>query len=125
MQKFILIREGCYLINLNLFLGAKEFNFCLLEFLGKYCKKRHYVNSKCDIYLLEFDSVYRDDAFLEEEFRDVISEDRLEIPFIYPYVDKALSFNKIYELYLYVYNSNCIYLYIKNNLFKYISRCKY
>lgn len=75
----------------------------MLEFLGKYCKKRNNVNSVCDIYLLEFDSFYENDTYLEQEFRDIVSEDRLEIPFIYPYVDKALSFNRIYELYLFIH----------------------
>jgi hypothetical protein len=54
-----LVREDCYLINLNLFFGAEDFNISLLEFLGKYCRanKRMGGNSECDIYLLEFNDI--------------------------------------------------------------------
>ena len=55
-ENFIRVREDCYLINLNLFLGAEDFNISLLEFLGEHCraKKRYSKHSECDIYLLEF-----------------------------------------------------------------------
>lgn len=49
----ILVRGDCYFINLNLFLGAEDFNISLLEFLGKHsrAKKRYDAYSECDIYI--------------------------------------------------------------------------
>ncbi len=111
LENFILVKEDCYFINLNLFLGAEDFNLCLLEFLGKYCraKKSFNANREYDIYILEFNDI----QVSGEDHPDIINEDRKSIPFLYPFIDKALSFNHIFELYLYVFNSSCIYLCIK------------
>lgn len=108
---FILVKEDCYFINLNLFLGDEDFNLCLLEFLGKYCRANiiHDRYNKCDIYLLEFN----DFIVLGEDLPDIKKEYCKIVPFLYPYVDKLISFNDIFLLYLYVYNLKGIYLCIK------------
>jgi hypothetical protein len=102
-EKFIMVTEDCYFIILPLFCFTEDFNISLLEFLGEYCrpKRRLGTHCECDIYLLEFNT-------------DQNSKNRkIIVPFLYPYVDKALSFNHIFELYLYVHNVNSIYLCIK------------
>ena len=110
--QIIRVTEYGYIINLDCFLGGEAFNVRLLEFLDDFTKKRYNLNSGCDIYLLEFNNIILSSEPYHDDFREIIYEDRIEIPFLYPYVDKGLSFNHLYELYLYVYNTNSIYLYI-------------
>ena len=37
---FNFLQENCYLINLNSFWAAEEFNLCLLELVCKHCKAK-------------------------------------------------------------------------------------
>ncbi len=101
----IRVTEYGYIMNLDCFLGSEAFNVRLLEFLRDFAKKRHNLNNGCDIYLLEFKPC-------RANFSEIIYEDHIEIPFLYPYTDKGLSFNHLYELYLFIYNTKSIYLYI-------------
>jgi hypothetical protein len=99
-DQFIKITEDSYIINLSYLSDAEQFNLHLLELLLSFATKRYNANNVCDIYILEFTNFMF----------------TVEIPFIYPYVDKDFSFNSIFELYLCRFNSNSICLYINKKM---------
>jgi len=113
--KFIRVREDCYVINLSFFFGSEDFNTHLLNFISKYCWAKKVLNTKsgCDIYTLEFKGILLPEESPLFDNLDIIDEDSISILFLYPYVDKVLSFNHIFELFSYLYKSDSIYLYIK------------
>jgi len=84
------IGDGNYTINLSYFHDAEYFNSYLLDFLGYYAMLNKDINSEYIILYLEFNH-----GFLK------ISR----ITFLFPYVDRGLSFKNIYKFGL---NSNIV-----------------
>ncbi len=92
-EDFIIeISDGNYIIDLSYFHDAEHFNSYLLDFLGYYAMLKKDINSKYIILGLEFNH-----DFLK------ISH----ITFLFPYVDRGLSFKNIY---IFGLNSNLVNL---------------
>lgn len=92
-----MVGEGYYMINLKKFSdrNPKFFNVYLLNFLGGYAKL-----------IKDFDSEY---IALNLRF----SNGELEmdgITFVYPFIDKGLSFDDIYDIFINGYKSDLLYL---------------
>lgn len=90
-EDFIIeISDGKFIIDLSYFHDAEQFNSYLLDFLSYYAMLKQDINSKYIILGLEFN-------------HDFLKISR--ITFLFPYVDKELSFKNILGL-----NSNLVNL---------------
>ncbi len=95
-EDFIIeISDGKFIINLSYFSNPEAFNSYLLDFLVNYATTKKDINNEYIILDLEFSNGYLEmSGFL----------------FMFPYVDKELSFYDIYDVYLCNLNSDSIYL---------------
>lgn len=96
-DEFAIINNKIIFINLNNFYSEETFSKRLVSFLGDYCKKNMNSSKDCQILDLEFS-----DGFINNN-----------VLFLYPYVDKSISFEHIFNIYVYKLNSTYIFLYIK------------
>ena len=96
-NEFIIINNNIVIINLNKFYCSEQFSHKLLDFIGKFC--RTYNGGDYQVLNLEFTNGFKN----------------FSIVFLYPFVDKSISFKYLYQTYALKYNSVYICLYIKKN----------
>lgn len=95
-NRFVKINEHSFLINLSFFSSGDDFSIDLLNFLSNYAIVRRNIKDDCQVFNIKFTA------------RMYITN----IPFIYPYIDKSISFVNIYEIYLYNIGTDILYMYI-------------
>lgn len=97
-EQFIKFNENTYIIDLFTFDSSESFSLSLMEFLGQFSVLNRNKNEDCTVYVLDFTDCLR----------------TIKEPFLFPFVDKAITFNHIYDTFKLSLNSKYIYLIINN-----------
>ena len=92
-----MIDKNCIHINLKNFKNSKEFSDLCLKFLVSMAKN-NMSNNKYQIFSLKF--VGSTATIL------------INTPFLYPYIDKNIHFENIYDIFFYLYEDNVIHFHI-------------
>nr|YP_010690214.1 hypothetical protein PQ570_mgp22 [Neopestalotiopsis cubana]WBU13053.1 hypothetical protein [Neopestalotiopsis cubana] len=97
-NEFTKINNKIYSIDLFSFDYSESFSLTLLDFLGKYSISNKNLYEDCAVYFL----VFTDGITI------------VEVPFLFPFVDKTICFKHIYNTFILSPESENIYLIINN-----------
>lgn len=98
-NEYTKIDNNIYIIDLLAFDSSESFSLSLLEFIGKFSMLNRNIRKDCTVYILEF----TDGSLVTKQ------------PFLFPFVDKNMSFNDIYDTYVLNLDSEYLELVITIN----------